>query len=222
MSKIKILILFSLIMAIILIFTVGAKSGITLENFQMAVKNFDVLSPIIFILIYTLVPTFFIPITPLSITAGVLFGPFWGTVFTVLGSTLGGCLALLVSRYLMKDWVDKRSHARVILVQEKVKKEGWKFVAFSRIMPLFPFNVQNYIFGLTSISLKTFFFSSLISLIPGSFAYVYLGYAGKNALQSGSSDAYLKLVAVFLVFIIIAFLPNIISKMKRSYNSNLT
>ena len=114
----------------------------------------------------------------------------------------------------MKEWFDKKSSARVGFIKEKVSKEGWKFLAISRITPIFPFNFQNYIFGVTDIPLRVFFITSLVSLIPGSFAYVYLGYAGKNAV-TGGHDFIAKIGFAVVFLCIVAMLPYLIGKMRK-------
>ena len=169
----------------------------------------------IFILVYSIAPTFFIPITPLSITAGVFFGPLWGTIYTLIGSTIGGCLAFLASRYLFKDWIDQKTPTRVAIFQEKIRQEGWKFLAISRVTPIFPFNVQNYIFGLTDINIRTFFWVSLYSLIPGSFTYVYIGYAGKSLFR-GEKDMFLNLGIAVILILLFILLPQLLKCLKKT------
>jgi uncharacterized membrane protein YdjX (TVP38/TMEM64 family) len=219
MSVIKKIILITLILLVSLIFTAGIKNSIGLDDVQFCIKHFGCLAPIIFIAIYSIAPTFFIPITPLSVTAGVLFGPVLGTLYTTIGSTIGGCIAFLVSRHILKDWVDKKTPARVSIFKEKFQKEGWKFIAISRITPVFPFNVQNYIFGLTEIDLKTFFLVSLFSLIPGSFVYVYLGFAGKSLFKDEKNMVINAAIAVF-VFMLFLFLPQIIKQISKQFAKN--
>jgi uncharacterized membrane protein YdjX (TVP38/TMEM64 family) len=210
MSGFKKITLISLIIFILLIFSAIIKGLVDFDYIQLSLKSCGCIAPFIFIFVYSIAPTFFIPITPLSITAGILFGPILGTVYTVIGATFGGCIAFLVSRYLLKDWVDKKTPSRVAIFREKITKEGWKFLAISRITPIFPFNVQNYIFGLTDIQIKTFFLVSLYSLIPGSFTYVYLGYAGKS-LFKGDEKMFFNMAIAAVLLLLFTFLPKIIN-----------
>jgi uncharacterized membrane protein YdjX (TVP38/TMEM64 family) len=199
------------VVSIFILFWIGIKLNISLDKIQSTIKSLGILAPLVFILIYTLVPIFFIPITPLSITAGILFGPLFGTVYTVIGATSGACAAFFVSRYLVKDWVDQKTSGKIGLIKKRVEEDGWKFIAISRITPVFPFNLQNYLFGATNISLKTFLLATILSIIPGSFAYVYLGYAGKMAFNNNSSD-YTRIIIAFSLMIILGFSPYIIKK----------
>lgn len=214
MSKHKISLILALISSIVLTLIFLYKSGLGLNEIQCSIKGCGFFAPFIFITMYLFAPVFFLPITPLSITAGVLFGPIWGTIYTVFGATAGGTLAFLTSRYLIKDWIDQKTPGRVAIVKEKIKQEGWQFVALSRITPIFPFNVQNYIFGVTDIDLKTFFFTSLISLIPGSFVYVYIGYAGKS-LFGEDEYSQLKIASALIILVLFMFLPKIINYIKK-------
>ena len=214
MSKYKIFLLILLVLFVFGLFYALKQFGFDIGKIQAYIKNTGTVAPLIFILIYAIGPIFFMPITPLAVIGGILFGPFWGLLYTLIGVNLGACTTFIISRYLMKDWVDRKSPARVQLIQQKIEKEGWKFVALARITPIFPFNVQNYIFGVTNISLKSFLLASMISLIPGTFAYVYLGYAGKNAVNGGA-DLYWKLSFAIVFLLLISFLPFIIKKFKK-------
>jgi uncharacterized membrane protein YdjX (TVP38/TMEM64 family) len=211
MQRHKLILLISLFTSIIVLIWLDIRFNIGLDDLQGTIQSLGILAPILFILIYTLVPIFFMPITPLSIIAGILFGPVLGTFYTVIGATAGACAAFLTSRYLVKDWVDKKSSGKIALIKKRVEEEGWKFIAISRITPVFPFNLQNYIFGATNISLKTFSIATVLSIIPGSFVYVYLGYAGKMAVRNNPS-AYNQIIIAFSLIIILAFSPYIIKK----------
>jgi len=203
-------ILIIIIAAILILLSIG-RYGFRLEEFQAFIKNLGYLAPFIFIIFYSFAPTLFMPITPLSITAGVLFGPVAGTFYSVVGATLGASVTFLVSRYLLKDFVDKYSHNKILFIKRRVEKDGWKFIAISRITPIFPFNIQNYIFGLTEIKLSTFFITSLFSLIPGSFFYVYLGYTGSQAVKNPAGSLYQIIIAVILSLILFS-IPYLIKK----------
>ena len=84
---------------------------------------------------------------------GALFGPLWGTLWNLSGATLGATLAFAIARYLGADWVARRAGERLVRLIRGVEEEGWRFVAFVRLVLLFPFNLVNYAFGLTRIGL---------------------------------------------------------------------
>lgn len=161
------------------------KMGIDENKIYFFIKNGNSFTPIFFIFIYAILPVFFFPITPLSIIGGIIFGPLWGTLYSVIGASFGASSSFFISRYLMKDWINKKSPENVIKIKEKINKGGWKAVVMIRIIPILPFNAQNYIFGVTDISFKIFIITSVLTLIPFSFFYVYLGYMGRNIIFPG-------------------------------------
>ena len=96
----------------------------------------------------------FVPGSVLTVAGGALFGPIWGTLWNLTGATLGATLAFVIARYVASDWVAARSGERLGRLMRGVEEEGWRFVAFVRLVPLFPFNLMDYAFGLTRIRLQ--------------------------------------------------------------------
>jgi uncharacterized membrane protein YdjX (TVP38/TMEM64 family) len=133
--------------------------------------------PIIFILIYILACVLFIPGSVLTLGAGVLFGVVRGAVAVSVASTFGATAAFLVGRYLARSWVEKKiqGNQKFKAIDEAVAREGWKIVGLTRLSPVFPFNLLNYAFGLTRVSLRDYFFASWIGMMPGTVMYVYIG-----------------------------------------------
>lgn len=130
-----------------------------------------------FVLLYILACILFLPGTILTLGAGFVFGVVKGAVAVSIGATLGATCAFLVGRYLARDWVAGRiaGNERFRAVDEAVGREGWKIVLLTRLSPVFPFNLLNYAFGLTSVALKHYFLASWVGMIPGTILYVYLG-----------------------------------------------
>lgn len=139
----------------------------------------------VYVLLYILATVLFIPGSILTLGAGVLFGVFKGSIIVSLAATLGAVSAFLVGRYLARGWVAARiaDNPRFKAVDQAVAREGWKIVGLTRLSPVFPFNLLNYAFGLTSVSLRDYFWATWIGMIPGGVMYVYLGsLAGDLAL----------------------------------------
>ncbi len=107
--------------------------------------------PIVFIAVYAAATVLFLPGALVTLAGGALFGPLWGTVWNLTGATLGSALAFLIARYLGADWVSRRAGPRLQRLNAGVADEGWRFIAFVRLVPLFPFNLLNYALGLTRI-----------------------------------------------------------------------
>ena len=172
--------------------------------------------PIIFIAIYAISAVFFLPAWILTTLAGALFGPWWGTLYAITGATIGATLSFLTARHLAADFVEKRvGDGRLAKIKEGVEQEGWRFVAFTRIVPLFPYNLLNYSFGLTRIKLWDFLWPTALFMLPGGFAYVYLGYVGSESITDVRGSITL-IISAIAVVAIVAYIPRIVKKMKKS------
>lgn len=178
-----------------------------------ALLRFGPVAPLLFILCYTLATVLFAPGVILTLAGGALFGPLWGTLWSLIGATLGATLAFLVARYVASGWVANRAGHRFARLIEGVEEEGWRFVAFVRLVPLFPFNAVNYAFGLTRIGLAEYVITSFLCMIPGTFAYTYLGYAGREAAY-GQGTIRKGLLALALLATV-AFLPRLVRRLRR-------
>ena len=146
-------------------------------------------APLAFALTYGLAATLFIPASALSLAAGVLFGVWLGTAAVWFGATLAIALSFLIARYAARARVENMSKTRprFAAVDRAVGEQGWKIVALVRLSPVFPFTLQNYLFGITAISFWQYLISSTTFIIPGVFLYVYLGYAGGEAAAAVGS-----------------------------------
>lgn len=144
----------------------------------------------VFILIYILATVLFLPGSILTLGAGVLFGVVWGSVCVSIASTLGATVAFLVGRYLARGWVEKpiAGNEKFKAIDAAVAREGWKIVGLTRLSPIFPFNLLNYAFGVTQVSLRDYFFASWIGMMPGTVMYVYFGSLGKDIATLGSQQ----------------------------------
>jgi uncharacterized membrane protein YdjX (TVP38/TMEM64 family) len=134
-------------------------------------------APISFILAYVLACVLFIPGSLLTLGGGFLFGVWRGIIYVSLGATLGATCAFLIGRYLARGWVSKQieSNEKFNAIDEAVARQGWKIVFLVRLSPIFPFNLLNYAFGMTRVSLSAYFFASWIGMLPVTMMYVYIG-----------------------------------------------
>jgi len=178
------------------------------------INDAGVLAPIVFMLIYALATVLFLPGSVITLAGGALFGPVLGTFYNLTGATLGAVLAFLISRYLASDWIADKAGGRVKQLINGVEGEGWRFVAFVRLVPLFPFNLLNYALGLTKIRLLHYLIATYVFMLPGAIAYTYLGYAGREAIGGGEGLIQKILIALALLAVV-AFLPRVISNIRR-------
>jgi uncharacterized membrane protein YdjX (TVP38/TMEM64 family)/rhodanese-related sulfurtransferase len=169
---------------------------------------------LVFMVIYALATVLFLPGSVLTLAGGSLFGPVLGTFVNLTGATLGATMAFLLSRYLASDWVEQKTGGRLKQLKDGVEGEGWRFVALVRLVPLFPFNLLNYALGLTRIRLLHYLVATYVCMLPGAFAYSYLGYAGREAVAGGEGLIQKGLLALALLALV-AFLPRIISRFRQ-------
>ena len=146
------------------------KNGLTL------VENLGIWGSLLYILIYNVATLLFVPGSLLTMKGGCLFGPVWGFIYVLIAAIVGSIWAFILGRYLSRDWVYKKfgKNPKFQAINKAVEKEGWKIVFLTRLSPLFPFNLLNYIFGITNVSLKDYIIGS-IGMIPGTIMYVYIG-----------------------------------------------
>jgi uncharacterized membrane protein YdjX (TVP38/TMEM64 family)/rhodanese-related sulfurtransferase len=180
---------------------------------QAWVRSAGAWAPVLFVLLYALATVLFLPGSLLTLAGGALFGPVLGTVYNLTGATLGASLAFLAARYLASDWVAHRSAGRLAQLIRGVEAEGWRFVAFVRLVPLFPFNLLNYALGLTRIGFVQYAVASYVFMLPGALAYTYLGYAGREAVAGGEGLIQKGLLALGLLAVV-AFMPRLIRTLR--------
>jgi uncharacterized membrane protein YdjX (TVP38/TMEM64 family) len=169
----------------------------------------------IFMLAYVVATVLFLPGTVPTLVGGALFGPVWGTFYNLTGATLGAAFAFLIARYLASGWVARTAGGRLKRLISGVEQEGWRFVAFSRLVPVFPFSLLNYAFGLTRIKFSHYLIPTYICMFPGTLAFTYIGFVGRKAL-SGEQEGLIRnsLIALALLALV-AFFPRIIKRLRR-------
>jgi len=163
------------------------------ELFQVAlawISDLGPWGPVFFIVFYILATVFFLPGLIPTMAAGVLFGVIRGTLLVSISSISGAILAFLIGRYLAREWVAAmiRGNQKFEAIDAAVAEEGWKIVGLTRLSPVFPFNLLNYAFGLTQVSLKDYFLASWIGMLPGTVMYVYIGSLAGNLASLGSGE----------------------------------
>ena len=165
------------------------REELAVEALQPQLAQFGAWGPLALLALWLLAPVLFVPGAPITLAAGALFGPLLGAVYSLIGATGGATLAFLLARYAGADWVERRAKGRLGQLKAGVEAEGWRFVAFVRLVPLFPFNLLNYALGLTRIRLAEYVLATLLCMIPGAAGYAYLGHAGREALTGAQGWA---------------------------------
>ncbi|MFM6064543.1 MAG: TVP38/TMEM64 family protein, partial [Microcystis panniformis] len=152
------------------------------------VDSLGAIGAIAFIIIYILATVAFFPGSILTLGAGVVFGLVLGSFYVFIGATIGATAAFLVGRYLARGWVAEKiqGNNKFQAIDEAVGKEGLKIVLLTRLSPIFPFNLLNYAYGITGVSLKDYLLGCA-GMIPGTIMYVYIGSLAGSLATIGTS-----------------------------------
>jgi uncharacterized membrane protein YdjX (TVP38/TMEM64 family) len=151
----------------------------------------------------------------LSLAAGAIFGSIMGTLYANIAATLGATLAFLVTRYLLRDVVLGKFGSRLEGMNRELEERGLSYLLFLRLVPLFPFFLINLAAGLTRLPLRTFFFGTMIGIIPGGFVYVNAG-ASLATIDSLSGIASPRVLGSFALLGLFALIPVLYSKLKSN------
>ncbi len=153
------------------------------------VASLGIWGGVAFMGIYILATIAFLPASLLTLAAGVVFGVGWGSVYVFVGATLGAIAAFLVGRYLVRGWVSKKiaENQKFTAIDNAVAEEGFKIVLLTRLSPVFPFNLLNYAFGVTGVTLWDYSIGS-IGMIPGTIMYVYIGSLAGDIAKIGTAS----------------------------------
>lgn len=147
-----------------------------------------------------------VPGTLLVVVGGAVYGLWWGTLWSVIGATLGAIAAFLLARYLLYGWFRRRFHHRPVLkrINRMLCADSLRCVLTVRFSPISPFNVVNFAFGLTPVPVRAYALGTLIGIIPGTLAYTSLGVTGAQAM---SGDSFVPLVVCLLGLMLLSALP---------------
>ncbi|WP_414622458.1 TVP38/TMEM64 family protein [Calothrix sp. CCY 0018] len=169
--------------------TQGFSPQLWLKNALEWINEQGAVGGIAFILLYIVATVAFLPGSILTLGAGVVFDVFLGSVYVFIGATIGAIAAFLVGRYIARGWVAKKiaGNEKFAAVDSAVGKEGLKIVLLTRLSPVFPFNLLNYAYGVTGVSLKDYVLGT-IGILPGTIMYVYLGSLAGNIATIGTGE----------------------------------
>ncbi len=200
-------------LAVAVVALVAYRQEIDVEAVHAWIRSRGIWAPVVFMLAYAVGTVLFLPGSLMSLVGGAVFGPGWGILYNLTGATLGAVVAFLLARYVASSWVARRSGTRLKHLIQGVETEGWRFVAFARLVPLFPFNLLNHALGLTQIRLSHYFLATFVCMIPGAVAYTYLGYAGSEAVGGADSLAHKALLGLGLLALVV-FLPHFLRRLR--------
>lgn len=192
----------------------GIYQQLTPPKIRAFVLSFGLWAPIVYILIYFLRTFVLFSASVLSITGGLAFGPFWGTVYTVIGATISSCAAFLIVRWFGRGFMEsicKSCGKAIDGLDEKIGKNGFWIIIFLRVVPIFPYEGINFATGLSKIPLWQYALGTFLGIIPGSFAYNYLGGSLLNIHDP-------KIILAIIMVLLVIFLPSIYKIIKTGKN----
>ncbi|WP_320043048.1 TVP38/TMEM64 family protein [uncultured Desulfobacter sp.] len=149
----------------------------------------------------------------LTLAGGGLFGLVVGTVVVSFASTIGATLACLVSRFLLREWVQGKFGDKLAAINAGIAREGSFYLFTLRLVPVFPFFVINLLMGLTSMPLRTFFWVSQVGMLAGTIVYVN---AGKELAKIDSLSGILS-PGVLISFAVLGLFPITVKKLLAFY-----
>jgi uncharacterized membrane protein YdjX (TVP38/TMEM64 family) len=192
-----------LAVAVVLILIRISGIGERLGDIREWIVSLGYWGPVAFITLYIVATVAAIPGSAITVAAAALFGSVFGVLWVSIASTIGATLAFLIARYLARNivtgWLSKNEKFQKL--DRMTEEHGAIIVALTRLVPLFPFNLLNYGFGLTRVRLGTYIFWSWLCMLPGTLLYV----VGTDALISGLRQGRVPwaLVGVFVAAVVL-------------------
>jgi uncharacterized membrane protein YdjX (TVP38/TMEM64 family) len=161
------------------------------------IQSLGAWGPVVFVILYVAAVVAALPGAAISIAAGALFGALLGVVLVSIASTLGASLAFLISRYFARGGVVRwlSSNEKFQRLDQLTERHGAIIVALTRLVPIFPFNLLNYGFGLTRVPFRTYVFWSWLCMLPGTVLYV----GGADAVIKGIAKGHVPWVLISVV-----------------------
>jgi len=157
-----------------------------IEGFQGWITELGAVGIAVFVALYVGVTVVLGPAWALTLVAGLAYG-LWGIPLVLVAATLAACIAFLIGRHLARDRVKKLvdDNGKLTALNRAVGKEGWKVVGLMRLSPVFPFGLQNYLFGVTEVGFVPYALATLVGILPGTALYVYIGSLGSAGGEDG-------------------------------------
>lgn len=211
-----------LVVAIALIVVVARVLPVTtwLDQFNDWVAGAGTIGLVAFVAIYVVAAVALLPASVLTLGAGFVFGIVKGVILVSISATLGAAAAFLVSRHVARDAVKSRfaRGERFGALDRAIAARGGRIVLLVRLSPLFPYNVLNYLLGVTAIPFWRFFLATWVGMLPGTLLYVYIGHVGRTGIEAASGDSSvdsLKLAYTIAGLLITAAVTFYVTRMAR-------
>ncbi len=147
------------------------------------ILSFGIWGPLVYIFLYTVRPLILFPSLILTLSGGYAFGPWWGTLYDLIGASLGAYLAFGISRYFGKEAVQRWFGQRLGKVEQITEGKGFQTILILRLIPLIPFDAINYGAGLSKVSFRDYAIATSLGILPAAFAFNNLGHSFHNVFS---------------------------------------
>jgi uncharacterized membrane protein YdjX (TVP38/TMEM64 family) len=219
----KIAILAAIAAAIVLFKALGLGDYLTLSYLKQSGEKFEAVYSAHRALVIAGYMAVYIVVTSLSLpgaavmtlAGGAMFGLVTGTVVVSFASSIGATLACLVSRFLLRDWVQGRFGEKLKAVNKGIEREGAFYLFSLRLIPVFPFWMINLVMGLTGLRLFTFYWVSQVGMLPGTVVYVN---AGRELGRIESLSGILS-PRVIISFALLGVFPIVVKRLLQFYRA---
>ncbi len=213
----KRLAIFALVIVGLFVLSYFLPVGRWLTEFDEWVQEQGAWGAVWFGIVYIVCTVLFVPGSILTIGAGAIYGPLWGTILVSLASTTGAACAFLLGRYVARDQVHAwmQSKPRFAALDQAIALKGGWIVFLLRLSPIFPFNLLNYALGLTGVRFWPYVLASWIGMLPGTIAFVLLGYAGRQAL-AGEQQLWYWIIAAVVTLIATVYITRVATRVIRA------
>ena len=175
------------------------KMDIGIHEIKSYIDSFGNFAPIVYIIMFSLVPLTLFPDSVLAIAGGLAFGLYKGYIYTAIGALIGGTISFYISRKLGRNIVKKLTKDKLDNIETMVNTKGFSIILLLRLIPLFPFDVISYGAGLTSVKYKDFIMATFLGTIPGILVFNNIG---AQALNIGSNNFYISIALLILLIFI--------------------
>ncbi len=174
---------------------------------QDQIESLGAIGPVVFALAYVVLTVLLVPGSALTLGAGAIFGLWLGAVTVIVGANLGALCSFLLARTFLREKVERwaKANPRFAALDAAIGREGFRVVLLSRLSPVFPFTLLNYLLGLTKVRTSSYVAANLIGMLPGTFLYIYLGATAREAL-SGSSGLLVKAVGLLATIAVVVLI----------------
>jgi len=204
---------------IAIVFFIANHFGLTdrltdFEGMQTWFQELGFIGYATFILIYIIAAVFMLPAAPLTIIAGITFGSVLGALLALTGATLGAIVAFIIAKFVARDAIVNKFQGNAFFekIERGAEENGVSFLILTRLVPIFPYNIQNYAYGITSIKTVTFGVVSLITMAPGAFIYAFM--AGEIVANGFSVMLMVQFAVAGLILFLVSLIPKYIAKKK--------